>query len=385
MHVNSELKALDKKKSDTAPAITAITPTHGRAELTMKMISSLTVSAYNYSGQFEMIIVDSSQEGEAQKIKDSCRDHQSKYVRGPQSVRKKRNLGAKMADGQILLFIDSDCSATSNLLTEHAKVYQDHPKADGVCGITEFAERNGLHWRVVELTGMVDAFSFAKKYDRVQWCTTSNFSVRRKVFWDEGGFDEKFPFRLGGDDLDLTYRITSKGGLIISNSKAVVVHAPLTWARFSVVKERAFRWGRMGYHVFNKHKQLQYFDLPKPMLVLSLILALYFGKAGFSEGLDKFWVVFLALGSFLLADIAVLNQRAKGWQRLLIPFSWIYMLIYRTGLILEFMKHFDLRFIYRKTLFSFYQLVDEWPVNVRRQWTMMVCFLGGWALWMIAR
>jgi GT2 family glycosyltransferase len=369
----------------SSPVITSITPTHGRSELTMKMLKSLADSAIEYSGQLEIIIIDSSKGEEAQKIKNTCLLYNAKYVVGSESVREKRNIGAKIASGHILLFIDSDCAASSDLLAEHAKCYLEHPEIAGVCGITEFNENNRLHLRIVELTGMMDAFSFAKKYDQVQWCTTSNLSIRKDIFWEEGGFDEKFPFRLGGDDLDLTYRITNNGGRIMSNPKAVVSHAPMTWARFSVVMERAYRWGRMGYHVFNKHKQLQYFDLPKPMAVLFFIVGLYFLKAGFREGWSKLWVVVLALSFFLIIEITVLSQKADKWKRLIIPFSWVYVLIYRTGFILEFLKHFNLRFIYQKTLFSFYQLVDEWPANVKRQWTMMICFIGGWSLWMMIR
>ena len=47
-----------------------------------------------------MIIVDSSQEGETQKIKDACREHQAKYVRGPQSVRKKETSAQKWPMGR---------------------------------------------------------------------------------------------------------------------------------------------------------------------------------------------------------------------------------------------------------------------------------------------
>ena len=369
----------------SVPAISAIIPTRGRAELIGKTIESLTCSASKYPGKFEMIIVDSSTGEDAEKIEKVCLINNANYVSGPESVRKKRNLGAQMASGEVLLFIDSDCFASPDLLLEHARVYNAHPEAAGVCGTTEFPVHRGLHWLILEQTGLLDAFSFAKRYDRVQWCTASNLSLRRTVFWSEGGFDEKFPFRLGGDDLDLTFRITSKGGLILSNPVAVVFHANETWSGFSAVGERAFRWGRMGYHIFNKHKDLQYFDLPKPMLVLFVMFILYFANSGASRWITNLWVLALPTILFLAAEMAFFNKRGFGWRRLLIPFSWGYVFIYRSGLILEFLLNRDFRFLFRKTIYSTYQLVDEWPINVAKQWTMMICWMMGWFLWMTIR
>jgi glycosyltransferase involved in cell wall biosynthesis len=369
----------------SAPAITAVIPTQGRIELIGRTMESLCCAASRYPGKFELIVVDSSQSDDAERIEKSCPMHNAIYVAGPQSVRKKRNIGAKQARGEVLLFIDSDCLASPDLLLEHARIYKAHPEVAGVCGTTEFSEHRGIHWSVIEQAGLLDSFSFAKKYDRVQWCTTSNFSVRRAVFWSEGGFDEKFPFRLGGDDLDLTFRITSKGWLILSNPEAVVFHASETWAHFAAVRERAFRWGRMGYHIFNKHQKLQYLDLPKPTLVLVVMLIVYFAKSGFSSAIASFWVLAVPISLFLIAEIAFFNKRGVGWRRLLIPFSWVYVCIYRTGLILEFLLNRDIRFLFCKTIYSTYQLTDEWPLNVAKQWTMMICWMTGWFLWMAIR
>lgn len=367
------------------PAISAIIPTHGRTELTKKMIESLAYSAMHYLGRFEMIIVDSSKNNDVYEIENTCRLNNAMFVPGPESVRKKRNIGATIATGEILLFIDSDCQASTDLLLKHATTYREHPDAAGVCGVTEFTGHRGYHWWIIEYTGLVYAFSFARKYDRVQWCTTSNFSVKRAVFWSAGGFDENFPFRLGGDDLDLTYRITSKVGPILCNPNAVVFHTIETWSSFKAVGERAFRWGRMGYHIFNKHRELQYFDLPKPILILFVFIALNLAQESFYRKVSSLWVIFLIVIFYLIADIIFLNKEVTGSRKFLIPFAWIYKFIYRSGLIIEFLLNGDFRFLYRKTIFSVYQLVDEWPSNVIRQWNMIFCFMIGWILWNFLR
>lgn len=371
--------------SDRIPSISAIIPTHGRLDLLRKTIESLSNSASFFMGFYETIIVDSSIETDAEQIQLLCQINNAMYIQGPASVREKRNLGAGLACGDILLFIDSDCISSEELLLEHTRTYQENPEAKGVCGVTEFIGHKGVHWWIIEQSGLLDAFSFASRYDRVQWCTTSNFSVKKDVFWSHKGFDEKFPFKLGGDDLDLTYRITQKGGLILSNSKAIVFHTTETWSSMKAVGERAFRWGRMGYHVFSKHKDLQYIDLPKPLLILFTVLVLYYIKVGIHDGMKESWVIALFLGVFSVINFILFQSGKVGWKRLIAQFSTFYKLIYKIGLMIEFLMHGSLKFLYSRTVFSYYQLVDEWPSNVSTQWAMILSFILGWAVWVIIR
>jgi hypothetical protein len=121
------------------------------------------------------------------------------------------------------------------------------------------------------------------------------------------------------------------------------------------------------------------------MLILFVMFLLYFSKPGISNGITDLWVLVPPIVLFLGAEVAFLNRRAVGWRRLLAPFSWAYILLYRSGLVIEFLSNRDLRFLFRKTVFSTYQLVDEWPTNVARQWTMMICYMLGWTLWIMIR
>lgn len=50
---------------------------------------------------------------------------------------RKRNVGAREAKYDIVLFLDSDCIATPNLLNEHYKMYTDD-HVGAVAGLLEF-------------------------------------------------------------------------------------------------------------------------------------------------------------------------------------------------------------------------------------------------------
>lgn len=324
------------------------------------------------------MIVDSSTRSEAIAIQDLCQKHSVNYLPGPKSVRCKRNIGVRSTKGDLLLFVDSDCSVSHDIYSEHARIYIETPDTAGVCGLTCFVGHDGLHQWVVEKTGLTDAFSFAKKYDRVQWCTTSNLSLQRQQFEKIGGFEEDFPFKLGGDDLDLTYRITRNGGIIRSNPKAVVYHSSRTWKGPVSIIMRALRWGRMSYHIIRRHNELQFFDLTKPLLVFILFILLLFARMGLKVGPPFINFVLLFAGSFLIVRIVFLDGRGLGWKRIILPIAWGYTLAYHLGVAFEFIRHGNFRFMYQRMVFSNYQLANEWRENVSRQWIMILCFILAW-------
>ena len=187
---------------------------------------------------------------------------------------KLRNMGVKAARHNIILFIDSDCEATPNLLVEHFQQYGALAHISGVLGLTRFEGPRTWVWSVLRYTSLLDSFSFAEKYPYAMWGPTANLSITKEIIEKAGYFQEKLPFHLGGDDLDLTLRITEHGYYIKCNPQAVVLHTTVTWNKFKVLVERSWRWGRMEYYTFMNHPQLRYNDFPKPIpqLLLWVIL-----------------------------------------------------------------------------------------------------------------
>lgn len=374
----SEPISKDNDMSETWPSISIVVPTEGRVELTKEMLRSLVDARAQYPGQIEIIIVDSSVLTMVQEIEATSLSIGAKFFRGPHSVRKKRNIGANESNGQIVQFIDSDCSAESDLFIQHATIYRSFPQTAGVCGLTKFAGRKSIHWRIIELTNLIHSFRFAEEYDRVQWCTTSNLSLRSDYFKKMGGFEEDFPFRLGGDDLDLTYRITQDGGVIRTNPKAIVYHSTKIWSNPIAVLKRAFRWGRMSYYIYHKHKSLQFFDLPKPVLLFAFLFFLVVVKLNSSNSIELFTFWGVSFTTFVVAKSMFLRSEPLRWRRILLPIAWLYELAYEIGMLLEFTKHGDFQIFYRRLLFSLYQLNGEWRGQVRLHWVLVLSFLFGW-------
>jgi len=175
-----------------------------------------------------------------------------------------------------------------------------------VVGVTEFAGRDSWMWEVILRTQFLNAFSFARRMENAPWATCTNTSYRRDVLRDSGGFDVSFPFRLGGDDVDIGIRLNAAGYHLRCNAEAVVTHTRETWDSLPEVWQRAFRWGRMDVHLyFRKHRDR------------------------LTAGLPKFSIVFLL---FILAGLVQGIMARSPWP-LMIPFLWLLLaLLFQAGL-----------------------------------------------------
>lgn len=253
--------------------VSVVTPTHGRVGLVGRMLETLIEARAEASVAAEVLIVDSSAGVEAEAIRAACERAGAVYVRHEENnVRRKRNLGVERAQYPVVLFVDSDCEASPGLIDEHARAYAEG--VGGVVGVTRFVGEKSWVWGLIEKTSVLDSFSRAEGAESVPWGPTCNISYRRDVLQSVGLFDTSFPFRLGGDDVDLGLRVTDSGHPIKCNPQAEVFHTRETWSSLPLISRRLFRWGRMHYHLMLKHPQRRIDDFPKtPGLFLLLSLA----------------------------------------------------------------------------------------------------------------
>ncbi len=126
----------------TTSKISAIVPTFNSAETIQKCLFSLTNQKV---APYEIIIVDGNSSDGTRQITAAfpnvtlIRNKKSHF--GGAS----RNLGAEHAEGNTVLFIDSDCYADKKLISWHAAAYQHNDRLHGVQGVirsvhkTEFA------------------------------------------------------------------------------------------------------------------------------------------------------------------------------------------------------------------------------------------------------
>jgi glycosyltransferase involved in cell wall biosynthesis len=265
------------QSSEYFPGISVVTPTHGRDDLVQNLLQTLYQARIDADTlAAEVLIIDSSHQEQAHTIQAACLRFDARYIHHPNNnVREKRNIGIEQANYPIILFIDSDCRALPRFLLEHARPYAAGAHVGGVIGVTRFVGDDSWIWRVIEKTSLLDAFSYAEHHAHVPWGPTCNISFRKDVIAEVGVFDTRFPFRLGGDDTDLGLRVTAANYQIVCNPNAIVEHTRATWSKPDLIARRSFRWGRMHYHLMQKHPTRVFFDFPTvPGIVIGFLLLL---------------------------------------------------------------------------------------------------------------
>ncbi|SFY44524.1 glycosyltransferase family 2 protein [Streptomyces atratus] len=206
--------------------ISIVVPTLERVELVADLLRSCVVAGARIDRKWEVIIVDSSPEEPAARIRALCDQHGARFVTGPWRAGSKRNLGARLAAYDVVLFVDSDCAAQPDLFAEHLRVYDEQsPDVVAVAGLTEMEGEEGFLWRVLSRSREHNIpFSWPRYFATMHWATTSNFSVRRAKFAAIGGFDEETWTVTGCEDVDLGVRLWQAQGRIVSNDRAIVHH-----------------------------------------------------------------------------------------------------------------------------------------------------------------
>lgn len=147
-----------------------------------------------------------------------------------------RNFGAKVAAGDILAFLDSDCVVTSTWLSRAAALLpNDHRRVIGSYYlIPEDSSWVARAWYGDQATN---------KTGRVQYVPSGDLLLRRSTFFDLGGFDETLETN---EDYEFCQRARQTGSEIMAFPEIGVIHlgTPQTLTEFY----RKQRWH--GTHVF---------------------------------------------------------------------------------------------------------------------------------------
>lgn len=364
--------------------ISVVIPTEGRASLLDHLLQTLDKCRMAFPLPVEILVIDSSESQEQAMILESCKAICATYLTGPANVREKRNIGIRQAQYCVILFLDSDVRPGEQILEHHWSGYQrqEGKKVGGVLGLIRFEGPESWAWRnMISSSSLLSSFGYAEHLKNVVWGPTANISYLHEVLDQIGGFDTKFPFRLGCDDADLGYRVTQLGYTIVSSPGAIVYHTRSTWNNpWSVIK-RSFRWGRMQYFLFKKHPAAR---IPSPpslwgwAILVSIVLAsqaVYFTSPRLLMLIPLWFVLSMAFYSLIDAVNGVPlsgNLIHRFYNSLLVS---IPELPYSLGTTVEFVRHLDPRFLWSRIALDSTTIKDTWISESWNVWANLIAML----------
>ena len=196
--------------------ISVIVPTYNDREDLEKCLSAISKSSYK---PYEVIVVD---DASIKQMKDIVDKYNFKYkrLRNNSGQATARNVGAKLARGNILFFIDSNVVIRKNTIEKVAKAYKRNPNFNIYQGIaSKIPVNKGFGPKLFALKWYFEL----SKIRKASFVYSHVFSIKKDVFNEVGGFNERFKPPGGGEEFDLGHRLRKKY-IVHTDPKLLVEH-----------------------------------------------------------------------------------------------------------------------------------------------------------------
>lgn len=201
--------------------VSIVVPTYNRHNQITQTVSALREQNLS-KDSYEIIVVD---DGSTPPVEISFDDifpaFQVLRVEGIERSAA-RNAGAKIAKGEVIIFIDDDMMVSQDFVSSHLQAHSEWSNGLAVGRITlkedDMKTPFGRFRHQLEITyvpttrGLVESKNF---------CAAGNMSIKRERFFILGGFDENLN---SGEDQDFALRHTAQDGQIVFLPEAVGVH-----------------------------------------------------------------------------------------------------------------------------------------------------------------
>jgi glycosyltransferase involved in cell wall biosynthesis len=254
--------------------ISVVIPTYNRLPILQKSLAALEHQELNDDKieGYEIILVD---DGSTDETLTWLQDNQTElphvklYQQEHQGAAAARNLGVTNAQGDTIIFIDSDLVVTKSFLQSHADALikgRQTLQSDRLFTYGAVINTNNFDEPTAEPYKITD-FSAA-------YFATGNVAIARKWLEAVGLFDTRFQL-YGWEDLELGVRLKKLGLKLIKCPEAIGYHWHPAFNLDQIPKliEQEIQRGKMGVVFYQKHPT---FDV-KMMIQMTILHRLLWG------------------------------------------------------------------------------------------------------------
>jgi mycofactocin glycosyltransferase len=255
---------------DEYPSVTIIIPVRNRPDDISDCLNSLLSLDYP-TDKLEIIVVDDASDDNTPEVVSGFPVRLLKNTIRMQASYS-RNLAAKEAKGDILAFIDSDCTADPLWLKALTPAFSD--AINGAVGgkVDSWFDKKGLdrYEKVASSLNKGDHSRSSKEEGNFFYLPTCNLLVKKELFLKLGGFNIDMTV---GEDVDFCWRLKDSGHEIEYRPEGVVFHKHrnMIWPFF----RRRFEYGTSEPLLNKKHpdRLKKMFYMPLTVLFWLTVLA----------------------------------------------------------------------------------------------------------------
>jgi rSAM/selenodomain-associated transferase 2 len=202
-----------------AKMISIIIPVYNEENVIRKILGSLS-----YSDNAEVIVVDGKS---SDRTVEFAKQYPVKIIQCIKNRAFQMNEGARVAGGEIFLFLHADC-----VLEDGSLEKIEHSLSGGYVGgcLKQKINSNRIIYRYIEASGNIRARLFKIFYG------DQAIFVRRNIFFKIGGFDDVDLF----DDVIFSKKLKKMGKICVLDSK--VYTSPRRWEKQGIIKTTLINW-----------------------------------------------------------------------------------------------------------------------------------------------
>lgn len=209
------------------PFLSVVIPTYNRKESLLRTLHALSHQTLP-PDEFEVIVVsDGATDGTAELMREQSFAFRFRFMEqtnsGPSVA---RNYGARVACGEVIVYVDDDIEPVPIFLEEHAKAHRGEPRLV-LIGPQSMPPGEWfppfIEWEHRMLEKQYSRFRSGEWEAGPNNLYSGNFSVRRVFLLEVGGFDEKFKRQ---EDVELGFRLAGAGLCFRFDANADGYHRP---------------------------------------------------------------------------------------------------------------------------------------------------------------